>query len=205
MTDTGVTPLTTTAGDILRDYRLDQKVSLIDLANVLRVSVIKLEALENNAWDQLHDAMFVRSLSLAVCRQLQTDAAPVLSLLPAHDHSKLGEKNEKGLNSPLSRPSLLPQSTFDNLTVFFTPMRWAALGLFILALVLAVWPEVQHWIVYKDNPDAVGASVTPVVLPADPSEGREVNIVITPVQSAAVPTMDAKNQMTNTPKVNDGR
>ena len=205
MTDTEVTPLTTTAGDILRDYRLDQKVSLIDLANVLRVSVIKLEALENNAWDQLHDAMFVRSLSLAVCRQLQTDAAPVLSLLPAHDHSKLGEKNEKGLNSPLSRPSLLPQSTFDNLTVFFTPMRWAALGLFILALVLAVWPEVQHWIVYKDNPDAVGASVTPVVLPADPSEGREVNIVITPVQSAAVPTMDAKNQMTNTPKVNDGR
>lgn len=205
MTDTEVTPLTTTAGDILRDYRLDQKVSLIDLANVLRVSVIKLEALENNAWDQLHDAMFVRSLSLAVCRQLQTDAAPVLSLLPAHDHSKLGEKNERGLNSPLSRPSLLPQSTFDNLTVFFTPMRWAALGLFILALVLAVWPEVQHWIVYKDNPDAVGVSVTPVVLPADPSEGREVNMVITPVQSAAVPTMDAKNQMTNTPKVNDGR
>jgi len=205
MTDTEVTPLTTTAGDILRDYRLDQKVSLIDLANVLRVSVIKLEALENNAWDQLHDAMFVRSLSLAVCRQLQTDAAPVLSLLPAHDHSKLGEKNEKGLNSPLSRPSLLPQSTFDNLTVFFTPMRWAALGLFILALVLAVWPEVQHWIVYKDNPAAVGVSVTPVVLPAEPSEGREVNMVITPVQSAAVPTMDAKNQMTNTPKVNDGR
>jgi len=205
MTDTEVTPLTTTAGDILRDYRLDQKVSLIDLATVLRVSVTKLEALENNAWDQLHDAMFVRSLSLAVCRQLQTDATPVLSLLPAHDHSKLGEKNEKGLNSPLSRPSLLPQSTFDNLTVFFTPMRWAALGLFILALVLAVWPEVQHWIVYKDNPDAVGVSVTPVVLPADPSEGREVNMVITPVQSAAVPTMDAKNQMTNTPKVNDGR
>jgi len=205
MTDTEVTPPTTTAGDILRDYRLDQKVSLIDLANVLRVSVTKLEALENNAWDQLHDAMFVRSLSLAVCRQLQTDATPVLSLLPAHDHSKLGEKNERGLNSPLSRPSLLPQSTFDNLTVFFTPMRWAALGLFILALVLAVWPEVQHWIVYKDNPDAVGVSVTPVVLPADPSEGREVNMVITPVQSAAVPTMDAKNQMTNTPKVNDGR
>ena len=205
MTDTEVIPPTTTAGDILRDYRLDQKVSLIDLANVLRVSVTKLEALENNAWDQLHDAMFVRSLSLAVCRQLQTDAAPVLSLLPAHDHSKLGEKNEKGLNSPLSRPSLLPQSTFDNLTVFFTPMRWAALGLFILALALAVWPEVQHWIVFKDNPAAAGASVTPIVLPADPSEGREVTMVITPVQSAAIPTIDAKNQMPNTPEVNDGR
>jgi len=146
----------TTAGDILRNYRLEQKVSLIDLASVLRVSVAKLEALENNAWDQLHDAMFVRSLSLAVCRQLQTNATPVLALLPKHDHSKLGEKNEKGLNSPLSRPSLLPQSTFDNLNVFFTPMRWAALGLFVLALCLAIWPEVQHWIVFKDNPEAGG-------------------------------------------------
>jgi len=187
MTDSEVPPPSMTAGDLLRNYRLDRKVSLIDLASVLRVSVAKLEALENDDWDQLHDAMFVRSLSLAVCRQLQTDAAPVLALLPTHDHSKLGEKNEKGLNSPLSRPSLLPQSTFDNLTVFFTPMRWAALGLFILALVLAVWPEVQHWIVYKDNPEAVGVSVTPVVLSADPSEGREVNMVVTPVQSAALP------------------
>jgi cytoskeleton protein RodZ len=186
MTDSDLTTPTTTAGDLLRNYRLDQKVSLIDLANVLRVSVTKLEALENNAWDQLHDAMFVRSLSLAVCRQLQTDAAPILALLPQHDHSKLGAHNEKGLNSPLSRPSLLPQSTFDNLNVFFTPMRWAALGLFVLALCLAVWPEVQHWIVFKDNPEATGV-VVPVVLPADPSEGREVTMVVTPVQSAAIP------------------
>jgi cytoskeleton protein RodZ len=178
---------------------------LIDLAAVLRVSVAKLEALENDAWDQLHDAMFVRSLSLAVCRQLQTDAAPVLALLPTHDHSKLGEKNEKGLNSPLSRPSLLPQSTFVSLTVFFTPMRWAALVLFMLALVLAVWPEVQHWIVYKNNPTATGVTLTPTVLPADPNEGREVNMIITPVQSAAIPTTDAKNQLTNTTEVNDGR
>ena len=65
-------------------------------------------------------------------------------------------------------------------------MRWAALGLFILALVLAVWPEVQHWIVFKDNPEAAGV-VAPVVLPADPNEGREVNMVVTTVQSAAIP------------------
>jgi len=205
MMDSEIPTPTTTAGELLRNYRLDQKVSLIDLAAVLRVSVAKLEALENDAWDQLHDAMFVRSLSLAVCRQLQTDAAPVLALLPTHDHSKLGEKNEKGLNSPLSRPSLLPQSTFVSLTVFFTPMRWAALGLFMLALVLAVWPEVQHWIVYKNNPTATGVTLTPTVLPADPNEGREVNMIITPVHSAAIPTTDAKNQLTNTTEVNDGR
>lgn len=190
MTDSDVQTPNSTAGDILRNYRLNQKVSLNHLAGVLHVSVAKLEALENNAWDQLHDAMFVRSLSLAVCRQLQMDAAPVLALLPKHDHSKLGERNEKGLNSPLSRPSLLPQSNFVNMTVFFTPMRWAALGLFVLALVLAVWPDIRHWIVFKDNPDA-NALVAPVVLPADPEAGREVNMVVTPVQSAAIPASGA--------------
>ncbi len=199
MTDSDLTTPTTTAGDLLRNYRLDQKVSLIDLANVLRVSVTKLEALENNDWDQLHDAMFVRSLSLAVCRQLQTDAAPILALLPQHDNSKLGAHNEKGLNSPLSRPSLLPQSTFDNLNVFFTPMRWAALGFFFLALCLAVWPEVQHWIVFKDNQDVTGV-VAPVVSPVAPSEGREITMVVTPVQSAAIPA-SAATPMAVTPQL----
>jgi cytoskeletal protein RodZ len=189
MTDSDVHTPTTTAGEILRSYRLAQQVSLNDLASVLRVSVAKLEALENNAWDQLHDAMFVRSLSLAVCRQLQADAVPVLALLPAHDHSKLGERNEKGLNSPLSRPSFLPQSGLGNLTAFFSPMRWAALGLFVLALCLALWPDVQHWIVFKDNPDS--AVTKPVMTSTDPAAGREVNMVVTPVQSEAIPASGA--------------
>jgi cytoskeletal protein RodZ len=111
-------------------------------------------------------------------------------LLPAHDHSKLGERNEKGLNSPLSRPSFLPQSSFSNLTAFFTPMRWAALGLFVLALGLALWPDVQHWIVFKDNPDAA-AVTNPVVTSTDPTAGREVNMVVTPVQSEAIPASGA--------------
>jgi len=57
-------------------------------------------------------------------------------------------------------------------------------------LCLAIWPEVKHWIVFKDNPEAVGV-VAPVVLPADPNEGREVNMVVTPVQSAAIPASGA--------------
>jgi len=199
MTDSDVHTPTTTAGEILRNYRLDQQVSLTDLASVLRVSVAKLEALENNAWDQLHDAMFVRSLSLAVCRQLQTDAAPVLALLPAHDPSKLGERNEKGLNSPLSRPSLLPQSSYGAFTSFFTPMRSAALALFALALALAVWPDVQHWIVFKDNPDAASVAA-PVVIPADPNASGETNMVVTPVQSAAIPA-SAATPVSVTPQI----
>ena len=102
MTDSDVHTPTTTAGEILRNYRLAQQVSLNDLASVLRVSVAKLEALENNAWDQLHDAMFVRSLSLAVCRQLQADSVPVLALLP--------DRKSTRLNSSHSQQSRMPSS-----------------------------------------------------------------------------------------------
>ena len=200
MTDSDVHTPTATAGEILRNYRLDQQVSLPDLASVLRISVTKLEALENNAWDQLHDAMFVRSLSLAVCRQLQTDAAPVLALLPAHNPSKLGERNEKGLNSPLSRPSLLPQSSYGTFTSFFTPMRSAALVLFAMAFGLAVWPDVQHWIVFKDNPDAASVT-TPVLIPADPNASGESNMVVTPVQSAAIPPASAATPASVAPQI----
>lgn len=186
MTEAHNSDPTITAGELLRDYRLGQNVSLNDLAKVLRVSEAKLQYLEENRWELLHDTMFVRSLSLAVCRQLGTDANPVLALLPVHDQSKIGGLSTKGLNAPLSRPSLLPKQSLVNLTVFFTPMRWAALGFFILALALAVWPEVQHWIVYKDNPESAGVNTIPATLPAESNEGRELNIVLTPVQSAAI-------------------
>jgi len=171
------------AGELLRSYRLEQGVELTDLANLLRVSVAKLHALEDNHWEDLHDAMFVRSLALAVCRQLKTDAKDVLALLPQHDHSKLGEKNEKGLNSPLTRPSLLPQSAFVNFHLLFTPMRWSALGILLVALGIAVWPDVQPWLVFKETTEPP----VQVLAPMPTEEHLEKNMVITNVQSAAVP------------------
>jgi len=82
----------TTAGALLRQYREAQGFKLDVLAQALRVSPTKLQALEDDRLDELPDAMFARALTLTVCRQLKVDAAPVLALLPGQDVSRLAAK-----------------------------------------------------------------------------------------------------------------
>jgi cytoskeleton protein RodZ len=191
---------TTTAGAVLRGYRLDHGVELEAMAKALRVSVAKLSALENDQLDALPDAMFARALSLAVCRHLKTDANPVLALLPEKEANRLATKNERGLDFPLERPSLLPQSSFVVIERFFTPMRWAALLVLLLAVALAVWPDLQTWLVFKDDAQPASVVVTPVenttvtplsqsTLPVDENskqDAQSTNMVVMPVYSPAV-------------------
>ncbi|MFM2068740.1 MAG: hypothetical protein RLZZ584_3649, partial [Pseudomonadota bacterium] len=71
------------AGSLLRSLREAQGMDLDRLAQALKVPSRKLELLEADRYDALPGMAFVRSLSLAVCRQLGADATPVLALLPA--------------------------------------------------------------------------------------------------------------------------
>ena len=193
-TTTSTTP-SHTAGDLLRQYRVAQGFKLDVLAQALRVSSAKLEALEANRLEELPDAMFARALTLAVCRQLKTDAAPVLALLPGQDVSRLAAKNERGLDFPLERPSFLPQSSFVAAVRLFSPMRWAAVAVLALALVIGLWPEIHALLVFKEEP-ASGSVVVPVEssavalpsteTPASAIETVSGNVVVTTVHSSAV-------------------
>ena len=191
------TPSTTSsasAGALLRQYREAQGFKLDVLAQALRVSPAKLEALEADRLDELPDAMFARALTLAVCRQLKVDAAPVLALLPSQDVSRLAPKNERGLDFPLDRPSFLPQSSFVAVARMFTPMRWAAVAVLVLAWVIGFWPEIHSLLVFKDEP-AAGTVVAPVLpaiaLPSTEEvppvlDIKSSNMVVTTVHSTAV-------------------
>ena len=183
------------AGTVLRAYREAYGLKLDALASTLRVPMAKLQALEEDRLDLLPDAVFARALALAVCRHLNTDAAPVLALLPGHDVSRLAVKDERGLDSPLHRPSLLPQSSFLAILGFFTPMRGAALVVLALAGLLALWPDVPPWIdggkastpeltVAPTVPDLVIA--TPALEPVASAAVSTGHMMITSVQSAAV-------------------
>lgn len=190
----------TTAGALLRQYRESQGFKLDVLAQALRVSSAKLEALESDHLDALPDAMFARALTLAVCRQLKMDAAPVLALLPGQDVSRLAAKNERGLDFPLDRPSFLPQSSFLVVTRFFSPMRWAAVVVLVVALIIGYWPDIHGLLVFKDDPvtDIVVAPVTPTTaLPSTETaapvvDGMSSNVVVTTVHSAAVAAQAAQ-------------
>ena len=181
-----------TAGALLRQYREAYGLEIDALAQALRVPVQKLAALEEDRLSDLPDAMFARALTLAVCRHLKTDAAPVLALLPGQDVSRLAPKNERGLNSPLHRPSFLPQSSFVVVVSFFSPLRWAALFLLVLSLIIGFWPELHALLVFKNEPTATLTTV-PLDPPAVPHVPMPVieatptgNMVITTVHPAAL-------------------
>ena len=189
--------LSSSAGAVLRSYREKFGVKLDVLASTLRVPVAKLQALEEDRLDLLPDAVFARALALAVCRHLKTDAAPVLALLPGQDVSRLAVKDERGIDSPLHRPSFLPKSGFLAIQGFFTPMRSAALVVLGLAVLLAVWPDVQLLTgtpkqdasseAVMEPEVAVPAPVLPgVVETVSPTEASSQQMVITQVQSSAI-------------------
>lgn len=194
------TPSSTTAGALLRQLREDAGFKLDVLAQALRVSPAKLEALETDRLDDLPDAMFARALTLAVCRQLKTDAAPVLALLPGQDVSRLAAKNERGLDFPLDRPSFLPQSSFVVVARLFTPLRWTAMAILGVALVIGFWPEIHSLLVFKEEPTAgtVLVPITPAVAlpstdaPVPALENVSGNVVVTTVHSAAVTAQAAQ-------------
>jgi cytoskeleton protein RodZ len=208
----------TTAGALLRQYREVHGFKLDVLAQALRVSPTKLDALENDRLNELPDAMFARALTLAVCRQLKTDAAPVLALLPGQDVSRLAAKNERGLDFPLNRPSFLPQSSFVVVVRLLTPMRWAALMILAAALVIGFWPEIHGLLVFKEEPVS-GEVVVPVQssatalpsteAPASAIDNMSSNVVVTTVHSAAVAAQAAQAASAHAPAstagVNDGK
>jgi cytoskeleton protein RodZ len=188
-------PLTdsTTAGVLLREYRESHGLEVDALAQALRVPAQKLSALEQDRLEDLPDIMFARALTLAVCRHLKTDAAPVLALLPGQDMSRLAPKNERGLDSPLDRPSFLPQSSFVTVVNYFSPIRWSVATFLVIALFVGFWPEIDALLVFKHEPTlAVPISSTePPGVPNPPVTVADApppvgNMVVTTVLSSAL-------------------
>ena len=75
-------PTTTSAGALLKSARERRGIDIGALANTLKISPRKLQALEADRYDELPDPVFTRSLAMSVCRLVGTDPAPVLALLP---------------------------------------------------------------------------------------------------------------------------
>lgn len=73
------------AGTLIRAERERLGLRLDALATTLKVSVLKLQALEHDRYDELPDAAFTRALAMSVCRVMGVDSAPVLALLPRTD------------------------------------------------------------------------------------------------------------------------
>ena len=100
---------------MLRQYRQSRGVEPETLAASLHVPVSKIQALEEDRLDAMPDIMFARALAMSVCRYLKVDATPVLARMPQQDASRLAARDERGIDSPLSRPSLMPEGSVQTL------------------------------------------------------------------------------------------
>lgn len=92
-----------TAGSMMRNARVAAGLHVAALAVSMKIPVKKLEALEADRLDLLHDAVFVRALAASVCRALKIDPVPILSKLPLNTVPRLNP-DERGINAPFHSP-----------------------------------------------------------------------------------------------------
>jgi len=91
------------AGALLRAAREGQGMHIATLAAAIKVAPRKLEALEQDRWDELPGPTFTRALAQAVCRALKADPQPVMDLLPPADTSML-DSTFGSINEPFAGP-----------------------------------------------------------------------------------------------------
>ncbi len=128
------------AGTLIRQAREAAGMHIAALAVSLKVPVKKLEALEQDRFDLLPDAVFVRALASSVCRTLKVDATTVLERLPQTSAPKL-MYHGAGINAPFRVPGDGPGPSLW--TQMSRPAVLAGLAFLLGALVLIFLPAVR--------------------------------------------------------------
>ena len=156
------------AGTLLKQAREAAGLHVATLAANLKVPVRKLEALEEDRYDELPDAVFVRALASSVCRTLKVDPAPVLQRLPQTPQPRLAEPGQ-AINAPFRSPSDGPAPGLLNQVS--RPVMLTVVALLLAALVLIFLPLVQRGLetVARANRSepAPAPAAEPAPVPAD--------------------------------------
>lgn len=156
MSEPGAATDTVSAGTLLREAREAAGLHVSTLAANLKVPVRKLEALEEDRYDLLPDAVFVRALASSVCRTLKVDPQPVLQRLPQTAQPRLVQEREM-INATFRAPGDGPSpGVLDQLQ---RPVVLAVIALLLGALVLVFLP------IAREDVGAANPSATDPVMP----------------------------------------
>jgi cytoskeleton protein RodZ len=166
------------AGMLLRRAREAAGLHVAALAVSLKVPVRKLEALEDNRFDELPDIVFVRALASSVCRALKIDPQPILERLPRTIAPRLVREGDR-INASFRAPSNgVPPGWTEQLT---KPVFLAVFALLIGALVLILLPTSQK----PAQAPVIATAATPAEPPPPP--------MVLPGPDAASPGGNAAN------------
>lgn len=198
------------AGQMLRDAREAQGLTLEALSFALKVTPVKLEALEQGRFDSLPDANFARALAMTVCRYLRLDPAEVVAGLPAARAIPL-TSDKPPLNQPFkdfrTTGPLFDRSSGLAWSALLKPQWLAPLGLLLAALVIYALPEqvsLSAWIasrsatpvssasaVEEPQPAGSAAEAVPLGAPVQVSEQPSAPIAVANVASEAAAAASA--------------
>lgn len=137
-TGTATSATGVTAGELLRRARVSAGVDIFTLSSALKVSEKRIEALENNQFELLPDAVFYRSLAASICKYLHMDSAPVLEKLPKNTAPQL-HTGMSGINQPFRGQGDLWHFTIPS--VLTKPATWVVFALLIASLTIVLLPE----------------------------------------------------------------
>jgi cytoskeleton protein RodZ len=191
------------AGTLLRRARQETGLHVAALAVSLKVPVRKLEALEDDRYEDMGDAVFIRGLASSVCRALKIEPQPVLDRLPQSSAPRLVRDNE-GLNAPFRAPKDGPAPSW--IDVLRQPAPLTAIALLIGMVVVALWPvtrsEEPTVAVASAPAPAPAPAATLAAAPAPAAAPVEVAIVTpqaAPVASDAAPVVATPAEPANVP------
>lgn len=177
-----------TAGALLRQARQAQGLHLAALAASLKVPVYKLEALEQDRFDLLLDAVFIRALASGVCRLLKLDPEPILERLPSLSTVKVPPQNW-GINEPFrTRNGGLGLPFLAQLS---TPVILGGLGLLLGAIVLIFLPTIQQKVGQQADPVAGPSTVQDLPGNAQPAVSANPPDAVALAPAAAVASVPA--------------
>jgi cytoskeleton protein RodZ len=168
-----------TAGTLLRRAREACGLHVAALAVSLKVPVRKLEALEDDRYEQLSDAVFVRALASSVCRTLKIDPQPILERLPQGSKPRLVPDTD-GINAPFRAPGDGPQPGL--LQQFARPVPLAVAALLLATLAVGLVPGLR----WDDSPERIETSApVPAATPAAAAPSVVVETPSMPVAAAS--------------------
>jgi cytoskeleton protein RodZ len=156
-----------TAGALLRQAREAAGLHVAALAVSLKVPVRKLEALEDDRYDQLPDAVFARALASSVCRNLKIDPQPVLDRLPQTTAPRLVQDHE-GIGAPFRAPGDVTAPGWREHLMRPVSLAVGALLLGAVAILLLPSFRLPPAATAKADVPAVPMAAA-VVVPADPA------------------------------------
>ena len=150
-----------TAGQMLKQARVNAGLHVAALAVTLKVPVKRLEALEDDNMTLLPDVVFVRALASSVCRTLKVDPAPILEKLPKASSPRLNSQYGS-INMPIRTANATGK--LNSFELLKAPWVMGVLLLLVGAATIYLWPKSMS-IASLETPTTASLFPTGVGLP----------------------------------------